>query len=245
MAERHTSCAEPLSVTALSSLLRGGWSSALDLIYPRRCVGCGSQGAFVCAQCRPSLVIAGPPRCPRCWKVASEICPDCSADPVIDGLRSAFLYDGPARQSVLALKYEGVSAAADELAGLMAHTLEGWTGGGDVMVPVPLHRSRRRSRGFNQSALLARGYSRHVGLEVSEGLLKRARATQSQASGLNADERRANVEGAFLAADSLDGRSVLLVDDVVTTGATIRACARALRDGGAAAVHAVSFARQG
>lgn len=162
-------------------------------------------------------------------------------------MRSAFVYEGPVRHAVVDLKYEGVHAAAEQLAGLMAEALDSWNGSTDVIVPVPLHRSRRRSRGYNQSALLARAYARRTGLLVDESLLIRTRATVAQASGLSHQERLANVHGAFAARqpERVKGRAILLIDDVVTTGATIKACARALREADASAVYGLSFARQG
>jgi ComF family protein len=113
----------------------------------------------------------------------------------------------------------------------------------DVIVPVPLHPARLRRRGYNQAALLARELGRRVGLPVEERALQRVRATRSQMR-LSAADRRRNVQGAFRCADGrVRGRRVLLLDDVCTTGATLEACADALRAGGAESVWALTLAR--
>jgi ComF family protein len=111
----------------------------------------------------------------------------------------------------------------------------------DVVVPVPLHRSRRRERGYDQATLLARGIARSLDLVCDDQVLRRVRRTRQQTT-LDARDRRRNVEGAFEAGVPLDDETVLLVDDVITTGSTMEAAASAIRDAGAAQVHALAFA---
>jgi ComF family protein len=115
----------------------------------------------------------------------------------------------------------------------------------DVIVPVPLSGWRRRTRGYNQSEALARALARELGLPLAPRALSRRKHAPPQARSATAEERRRNVEGAFAArAEPVAGRRVLLLDDVTTTGATLRACAAALKEAGARSVYAVAFARE-
>jgi ComF family protein len=158
----------------------------------------------------------------------------------VDGARAIGAYEGALRSIVHALKYEGRRSLAAPLATLMRHRGREVLTGAASVVPVPLHASRRRARGFDQAADLAR----HLGLPVSRAL-RRVRATAVQAS-LPAARRHANVRDAFAstwAARDLSGAVVVLVDDVCTTGATLDACARALKDAGVSEVRALTAAR--
>jgi ComF family protein len=140
-------------------------------------------------------------------------------------------------------KYKGVTALAEPLGGLMAEYWSKHRTPVDVLVPVPLHKSRLRERGFNQAALLARQLSKQIDVAVNEHTLVRQRATASQVD-LNTEERKKNVRDAFLCTTSaLADRRVLLIDDVCTTGSTLEACAVALKDGGTRSVQALTLAR--
>jgi len=131
------------------------------------------------------------------------------------------------------------------MAALMVSVMNSEAAPGDVFVPIPLHPKRLRERGYNQSALLARELGRITGLAVDEGSLARQRNTRSQARTQNVAERRENVSGAFFCQDhNLKGRSVILVDDVATSGATLNAGAAALKEAGALSVWGVTFARE-
>jgi ComF family protein len=176
--------------------------------------------------------------------VNDELCVRCRISPLqIDTIRSVTLFEGVLRRAMHSLKYQNCTALAEPLGGLMAAYWEQSARSVDVLVPVPLHASRLRRRGYNQSALLAREMARRVSLPVDEQTLLRERATVSQV-GLDAGQRRENVRGAFrFNGDGLAGKRVLLVDDVCTTGATLESCAIALREGGARSVHALTLAR--
>ncbi len=146
-----------------------------------------------------------------------------------------------ARQLVHQLKYEGMTALAEPMGMRLA---EATGADGDLVVPVPLHRGRLRSRGYNQSALLGKTLARTVGLPFDDSAARRVRATKPLAKSMNRAERRAIVTGAFAGVPArVKDRRILLVDDVVTTGATLDSCARALLDAGAANVRCVTFAR--
>jgi ComF family protein len=162
------------------------------------------------------------------------------------GVRSRYRLEDGARRLVHALKYDGLSALADPMGQALMPALVDWGVAPDLLVPVPLHPSRERRRGFNQAALLARSLGGRVDVPVAARLLCRTRATSPQVRSAGADARRANVAGAFAVAEPsrVLGRTVLLVDDVCTTGATLRACADALRTARARTVYALTFAHE-
>jgi competence protein ComFC len=233
-----------MTTSLLARLGRG----TVDLLFPPRCAVCGRGGPFLCDECASSLPRALPPRCSRCWRpiAAGEPCLDCEsrASP-LDSVRSAFLYLGPVRDLVHALKYDGQTALAGPMIRLMEAEVHRQGSGVALVVPVPLFGRRRRSRGYNQSALLAREIGKLLAVPVAEGALLRMRNTPPQVRIASAGERRSNVQGAFACRDArVAGRSVLLVDDVTTTGATLEACATTLNAAGASSVRALTFARE-
>jgi ComF family protein len=162
----------------------------------------------------------------------------------IDGIRSVLLYGGTARQAVHGLKYRNLKALAEPLGELLSGFMRSYPVPGDVLVPVPLHPRRLRERGYNQSALLARETGRLTDLPVEEGWLLRHRDTMTQATAANAVERRSNVRDAFSCPRVLEGERVLVIDDVCTTGATLDACASALKAAGAGSVWGLTVARE-
>jgi len=211
-----------------------------DALYPPQCVACGRWGEFLCRSCLERADAERPPaRCGHCdaaWE-GSGFCPRCLALRDLGGVRAAFEFTGVARRAVHQLKYGFTAALAEPMARAMAERLD--LTPYDAAVPVPIHPSRRRWRGFDQAEELAR----RLPLPRAPGRLRRIRKTRSQV-GLPAAERRRNLGGAF-AYDGppLDGLRIALVDDVVTSGATAAECAAVLRDAGAAMVTAVAFAR--
>ncbi|PWH16402.1 MAG: hypothetical protein DDG58_09585 [Ardenticatenia bacterium] len=178
----------------------------------------------------------------------ASLCDSCTQDPPeIDGVRSAVLFEGGARQAVHQLKYAGYTVLATPLAQLMAQCWQAAPLPVDVWTAVPLHVARQRERGYNQSYLLGREFARLVGLLEMSGTLRRVRATKAQV-GLGAVERRANVAGAFAyepprGKQGVQGQRVLLIDDVCTTVATLEACAIALKRAGAISVWGFTLAR--
>ena len=182
----------------------------------------------------------GAPECPP----PPVFCPRCEARrPAYDWGRAAARYEGPLREALHALKFGGRRALARPLADLLLEQC-GAALPGDVaaVVPVPLARDRERARGFNQAGLIAERLARRLGLPLERRWLVRVRATAPQTE-LAAAERRANVRGAFRAVPDVRGRHVLLVDDVLTTGATLAECARAAAAAGAARVGVLTVAR--
>lgn len=173
-----------------------------------------------------------------------EICGRCLADPPkIDRMRAAVAYDELPRSIALKLKYGRKVALARVMARYMAPLRGDWSENA-ILMPVPLHRWRLWGRGFNQSALVARELGRLWGLREESGLLRRVKRTRPL-KGLNHNQRRKAVAGAFRAASAvqLKGRTVILIDDVLTSGSTAEACARALRRAGAGRIELICWAR--
>jgi ComF family protein len=218
----------------------------LDVAFPPKCVGCGEFGAFFCEDCLADAPYAIERRCPKCWMIWRAVyCTDCNRFPrLFTAMRSAFSYEGVAKNAVHALKFDGVSALAPAMARPMADALKQWSQTVDVVVPVPLGSVRKRTRGYNQSELLAREVSRLNGLPIETGALRRVRQTPAQAQQPGEEARQRNVEAAFGPGKRPVSGSVLLIDDVATTGATLSACAGVLLSGGAEAVYGLTFARE-
>ncbi len=238
--------------TAVSSGAARLVNAAIDLLFPKRCVGCDREGAFLCQECLAELPLLEPPFCFICGqpgRLMMRLCPGCWERPLeIDGIRAPYRMEGAIRQAVHALKYQYVRALSPDMGRLLAEFIAAspdLSGPADVLVPVPLHPRRERNRGYNQSLLLARETGKAVGLPVEDGALRRSRHTPSQARSASQKERRANVAEAFVAEAALaQGRRILLIDDVCTTGATLEACAIALKEAGAASVWGLTLARE-
>jgi len=189
-----------------------------------------------------------PPYCLACAQPGtSQLCQWCATAPLaVDGIRAPFLYlrDGLVQRVVYSFKYHNVRAIAPELGQLLADYLASSPVPGDALAPVPLHKRRLRSRGYNQSVLLAREVGKRTGLPVMEDALVRTRNTRPQVS-LSREERVRNVEGSFACTGKVKGLRIILVDDVVTTGSTLSACAAALRAEGVESVWGLALAREG
>jgi ComF family protein len=242
------------SATNRSSFLRAAADGLLAVLIAPPCAACGeplhhpTRGA-VCDTCWTTISTFVPPLCSRCgdplpsWRVISidtGTCPRCRRRPSsIAGCRAIGPYEGSLRAIVQALKYDRRRSLAIELGRRMRDACEEILNGADLVVPVPLHARRRRARGFNQAADLAR----HLGLPVVP-VLRRRQATPSQTD-LPASRRHANVRQAFALKRTADvrGLCIVLVDDVSTTGATLEACARVLVNAGAREIRAVTAAR--
>jgi ComF family protein len=202
----------------------------------------------VCPACSARLPWLDGPLCPHCGQPQASgiLCPSCaSRTSSIAAIRSVFRFEGVARVAVHELKYRNVRAIAPTLASyLVGYRMDGIFEP-DVLVPVPMHPRRQRRRGYNQSELLARNLGRARGLPVDTSSLKRIDAGRSQVRAASSRERRLNVTEAFACAKaSFSDKRVLLVDDVCTTGATLEACAVALRVAGAMQVVGLTVARE-
>jgi ComF family protein len=218
-------------------------SAALDLALPAACSGCGREGAPLCDGCGSALDarLALPGGTPI--GLPAEL-----PAPLLQ-LEWCAPFAGPVRSALHDLKYAGERRLAEPLGAAIARRWARVGAGAGIVVPVPVHAERERRRGYDQAALIADAAARHLGLPLAHAL-ERGRATIAQFE-LGRDERAANVAGAFRlrASKALEGRAiagrwVLLVDDVVTTGATLAACGRTLEEAGARAVSAIAVARE-
>ncbi len=216
----------------------------LDFFFPRYCLGCGREGAYFCARCREGLPFQEPPYCPVCGKSLDHH-PDCDLlAPELLELRSVFRFEGVVKKAVHQLKYNNLRDIAAPLGGFMADFLKSNSICSDLLVPVPLHKSRLRERGYNQSELLALTLHRLTGLPIFLDALKKVKPTPPQADSTSVDARRLAVVDAFRCYNNFKGRRVILIDDVATSGATLSACARALALAGASEVRALTLARE-
>ena len=221
---------------------------ARDLLFPQWCIGCGKEGDFICSSCRRLLPRIMPPLCPRCGKPQPSgiLCPGCvSWQAEIDGIRSPFRFDGIIRQAIHQLKYKNLRALAVPLAKFLQDYLVTNPVPGEVLVPVPLHQKRLRERGYNQSSLLAQELGKLINLPVADNCLIRQKHAPPQARSSSVDDRRSNVADAFACRDQRPkDKRVLLIDDVSTSGATLDACAGALKAAGATSVWGLVLARE-
>ncbi|MGL4541164.1 MAG: ComF family protein [Polymorphobacter sp.] len=235
-------------------ILRRGWAATLDLLLPPLCPACraivSGDGVF-CTACWARLRFITAPMCSCCGVpfafdpgVATR-CGACQLEPPrFASARAPLVYDGAARAALLGLKNHGRQHLARYMAPAMIRAGSEMLAGDPLLVPVPLHRWRLWRRGFNQSALLAQAIARLTGSSLSVDALVRVRATP-RSRGMGRGQRAANVRGVFKVARpaAIAGRKIVLVDDVLTTGATAQACARLLLRQGAKSVHVLTWAR--
>ena len=258
--------AEASPSRSISSHLRGALSAcrdafahlprlALDIALPTLCVSCREpvDGEGVCAACWAKLSFIAPPFCPRLgipfvYDPGPELLSmeAIANPPAYQRARAAVRYDDVARTLVHSLKYQDRTDLAPAMGRWMARAGQELLDEADVLVPVPLHWRRGWSRRYNQSGALARVISRQSGVKLASEALRRIRATEQQI-GLSRPQRASNVQGAFKVAPErsadIQGRRVVLIDDVLTSGATTDACARALLRAKAAQVDVLVFAR--
>ncbi len=221
-------------------------SRLVDLLLPPRCGGCRMVGSWLCGRCRSRIRRLEEPLCRRCGAEVESARSDCGCRARLKSLsrlRSAAAYEGPLEIALQRFKYHGWRRLAEPLALLVAERLVVEGVSAPWAVAVPLHPSRQRQRGFNQSELLARELRRRLALSRPLGELVRTRATPPQV-GHDRRWRLDNVRDAFeWRGPPLEAGAILLVDDVATTGATLEACAAALRAAGSGPVMGVSVAR--
>lgn len=211
----------------------------LDALFPKRCAGCGAGPWPFCERCRAAITPLRPPRCERCGAPSVRVtdgCRHCPPDPIARA-RAPFLFDGPVRRAVHRLKFAGWRSVADALGAAMAEACDL---DADVVTWVPLSRSRKAARGFDQAHALAGAVGPRLDLPVAR-MIRRVAGAGPQAR-RGGEERRRAVRGAFEATTRPPAR-VLLIDDVLTTGATAASCAEALLAAGASEVSVLTAAR--
>lgn len=220
----------------------------VNFVFPPVCANCKKPGELLCSECRVTVPWLTEPVCLHCGRVVSqpsERCPACLNRPLlpIDQVRAAVIFSEPIPDLIHKLKYNGFFALAEPLAGLMVDAWPRWEVPVDLVVSVPLHPNRLKTRGYNQSDLLVTHFCQRLDLAGNRQALRRVRNTPPQV-GLNASERQNNVSNAFQADGELvAGKDILLVDDVCTTGSTLQAAAQALIDAGARRVSGYCLAR--
>ena len=227
-----------------------------DLLLPPACLLCGERlpagapASEFCPRCRAGVPQPAPARCPVCAAAHRTLtaslhhCEPCLRQPPpFTRVHAVGPYAGTLQEAVQRFKYRGQLSLEQPLGTLLAEAV--LAGGGkrpDLVIPVPLHRNRLRERGYNQALQLARRAGRLLDVPVAPELLCRTRETPSQ-QGLDAAARNSNLKGAFAVAGPLRGRRLLLVDDVLTTGATVRECAAVLHRAGAATIEVAVIGR--
>ena len=236
--------------------LKAASQLVLDLLYPRSCQHCGASAdgtRFFCWECLSDFHYVQPPFCSCCGDPVpghidhEYLCVFCARrTPHFAGARSAIRYEGAAGLAIRAVKYQSATWLIPDLCGFLEACLLTHYGllPFDGLCYVPLHPAKRRERGFNQAKLLAEGLSRRCSIPLREGVLRRLRVTGSQTH-LTAAQRISNVAGVFhvARAEKVKGARLILIDDVMTTGATVNECARVLKKAGAESVHVLTVAR--
>lgn len=239
-------------VSNLAYIARG----LADFLFPPRCLACENiptSGAPFCADCASRIVMIGDALCPVCgipYRAAGadrHLCGECITAPPPFSIARAFgIYESALMDAIHRFKYKGQIASGDALGDIMAsRTYDSLNiAGFDVIMPVPLHRAKLRQRGFNQALILARRVARKYRIPVDFLSLRRTKPTPAQVD-LSGDERRKNVKGAFAVnkKQSVKEKRILLIDDVYTTGSTVKECARALMRAGASEVAVLTLAR--
>ncbi len=226
----------------------------LGLVFPGRCKACGgrlTRGArFFCPGCLQKARLITGPLCTVCGRPYPDgsgedhPCAECiRSRKAFDSARAPLAYEGVVRDAIHLYKYRELRALKSYLGGFVEYGARRWFEGATVAAAVPLHPRRLRARGFNQSLFLAKAAADGLGIRLSAGSLERVKHTMPQIE-LSPAERELNVRGAFAVnGEGFAGESVLLVDDVYTTGATVNECARVLKKAGAANVHVLTVAR--
>ena len=239
-------------MTNISKKTAGAASKALSLVlkllFPARCPLCGcvltGKEQYVCAGCREKLPFITDPYCLRCGRPirdeTKEYCPQCEkVSRQFDEGRCTFRYEGALRDALLDMKFKNRREYIPFFAAAMASRNRAYLQRNhfDMIIPVPLHPRKKAERGFDQCALIGRELSEQTGIPLRCGILKRVRYTSPQKT-LNARERSINLEGAFAVNEGTlpPGARVLLIDDILTTGATLSECSRVLKKSGAGKV---------
>lgn len=219
----------------------------LDLIFPKKCVNCGEFGSFCCSKCLSKIKPIQTQVCPKCGKISDKgkWCSGCKGKSNLSGMIVAADYRvGPTKELIHHLKYNSILELSPVLADLLIDQLIDIDFRGNIIITsVPLHRRRENERGFNQAEVLARIIGQKIGYKY-QPLLKRRIHKKTQVE-LSGRERRQNLVGMFMAIDEkiIKNKTIILVDDVSTTGTTLEECAKILRDAGARQVWGLVVAR--
>jgi competence protein ComFC len=218
----------------------------IDLVYPPECICCRKIGFRCCPECWNTRVLYDQNICPTCGKPLRQtsICQNCAVEFFpLEKIRSLGEYDGVLRDFILALKYQRNIGLAELILPDLTRALANAHFNFEMLIPVPLNKTRQRERGYNQVTVWGKLLSKTIGIPIISSAIIREQNTVSQVT-LPAEKRSENVHGAFSAkSDFVNGKSILLLDDVITTGATLVECANVLKNAGAKQVSALTIAR--
>jgi competence protein ComFC len=228
-----------------AGLLGRAGKAALDFLLPLYCVECRREGRGVCQECLAGMTELRA-YCEVCAQPGSaRRCRRCVVTPLpIRGIRAVYPFEGVIRSAVHALKYRNYRALAPELAAILARRLDDADIPATLLVPVPMHPRRERSRGYNQAELLASELGRLTGVPMAKDVLERLVDSPPQVQRGTRAGRMEIAEGTFSVAASVEGEAILLIDDVVTTGSTMAACAKVLWEASAVSVWGLALARE-
>ena len=219
---------------------------SIDLVFPPTCGGCNREGCSWCPDCMEKVHLLKEPVCQRCGYPLRKpgVCPAClQCPPPYKSLKSWLVYEEPIRAALLKLKYLRNFSLGDILAEQVAPVIKSYGWPIDCVVPIPLGKKRLKERGYNQVGMIAFSLAALSEWEYLPRALSRTRDTNSQV-GLSAQKRRENVRNAFhCGTDKVMGKTILLLDDITTTGATLQEGAKALLEGGVENVYAFTIAR--
>lgn len=222
----------------------------LDFLFPRRCVSCGKIGRYFCRKCCLKIEFITRPICPVCGNPAIDGAthPRCKTRYSLDGLTSFFRYNGVIRKAVKAIKYRFVSDLAKEFISLISPSILSTINyqPSTILIPIPLHPSRLRFRGFNQAEVLGKLLAKRLNIPINTNILKRTRKTTPQVEMKDRKKRLKNMEGVFsiykLPTTNYQQTTIFLFDDVFTTGATLCAAANVLKRAGVKQVWGIVMA---
>jgi ComF family protein len=224
------------------------WDYVLDLIYPKECVSCGVEGSWLCSKCQQEIITIESPFCPKCKRLTQngQFCRNCRKNYYLTGIIIAGHFKfGPLREAIHTYKYDGVFGLEKIFRRLLICRLKGRLPKGEkVIIPIPLHRQKEVKRGFNQAERLAKLIAKDLNLPIETKIIKRIKETRPQIN-LKREERFKNIKDAFkiINQEKVENKTVLLVDDVTTTGMTLNEAAKVLRKAGAKEIWGVVIAQ--
>lgn len=209
--------------------------SLLDFFFPQKCLYCGKIGAVICPSCVSSLPFPKTQICPICYNpsLSGKTHDFCQKRYNLNGLTFCFYYDGKIKEAIKKIKYRYLFSLADKLIEVGIKKIAQQMFTDFIIIPVPLHQRRMKTRGFNQAEVIGKSLMKYWSLTMVKDVLQRVKETSSQVK-LSQIERRNNVKNAFMvkSKDAVKDKSVLLVDDIFTSGATLNECAKVLKKAG-------------